>query len=320
MEIYLPFEVIAIAIIKLFVLMAVGYFLYFKRVMNDVFLDKLSLLLVNVLFPCLIFHRIVSSFRFDLFAGWWMLPVCGAALSLVGVFIGFIVNRTILRFPFEKEFMCSTGFQNCGYLPMVLLEFAFSGYVRDRLVIYVFLFIVGFNLLVWGLLPMFLSGNLNTGFRVKHLFTPPVVATGLSLLWVWISGAREINPLIMDPLSEIGRSSFPFAMICLGGYLRRYGVGVTGDKIPLAVGVFLKIVVLPALVLVLLYVFPFNSDLMFFLFLQSVMPTATSLVVIGSYAGGNNAFFSLMIFYTHLAAMFIIPVWFEIYFRVMGAR
>jgi predicted permease len=43
------------------------------------------------------------------------------------------------------------------------------------------------------------------------------------------------------------------------------------------------------------------------------MPTAVSLVVIGSLTGSDNRFISSSIFYTHVVSLFTIPVWLVIY-------
>jgi predicted permease len=48
------------------------------------------------------------------------------------------------------------------------------------------------------------------------------------------------------------------------------------------------------------------------------MPTAVSLVVIGSYTGADNEFFSSSIFYTHLVAIFSIPLWLAVFRFISG--
>ena len=313
MEIQFTFYTIAIAIAKLFVLMLIGYVLYRQRLINDEFTDILSLLLVRVVFPALIISKTITHFSFAEYACWWFLPLAAIVFSLAGMLIGAVIYGFLKGFKSRREFMCSCGFQNCGYLPMNLILFSFAGAIGDRLLVYMFLFILGFNVLMWSLVPLFLSGKLRSGFKVNVLLNPPVVATVFSLLWVAFLGRGSMPPLLMDPLSQLGQAAFPLAMLTLGAYLCRYQAHKPQKKTPLAACAAVKLLLFPILVLPVLVYVPIASDYKFFLFLQSIMPTAVSLVVIGSYAGGDNKFFSSIIFYTHLIAIFSIPLWLAVF-------
>jgi predicted permease len=48
------------------------------------------------------------------------------------------------------------------------------------------------------------------------------------------------------------------------------------------------------------------------------MPTAVSLVIIGTYTGADNRFFSSAIFYSHLASTVTIPLWLLIFNSIFG--
>jgi predicted permease len=67
--------------------------------------------------------------------------------------------------------------------------------------------------------------------------------------------------------------------------------------------------------------FPFiriAEDQRFFFFLQAVMPTAISLVIIGAYTKADNEFLSSVVFYSHLISVISIPLWFQIFAFVSG--
>ena len=309
MEVHFTFLTIVSAIIKLFILVMLGYFLRRRRLIDDSFTDMLSLLLVRVIFPALIFVKTTSFFSFAEFPYWWVLPLVAIFFSLGGMALGLIVYPLLGGYGSKKEFIASCGFQNCGYLPMNIILFSFTGLVQDGLLIFLFLFITGFNILMWSLMPVFLSGDRKRNLSLKELLNPPVVATVISLLWVWFFGKGSVPHVVFDPLKQLGQASFPIAMITLGSYLARYNAHMPKNKLPVIAGVVTKLLVFPALVLGVIYFVPFRQDYKFFLFLQAAMPTAVSLVVIGSYTRANNEYFSSVIFYTHLAAIFTIPMW-----------
>jgi len=319
MDIHLSFYATASAMAKLFILMLVGYTVYRKKLVTSEFVDTLSRLLINIIFPSLIFYKTVSHFSFNEYPFWWALPVIAAGFSIFGMLLGKITVGFLKDFRSQKEFFCAAGFQNCGYLPMNLILFSFAGVLRDRLLIYMFLFIIGFNLLMWSIVPFYLKSGRKMPFHPKVLLNPPVIATVLSLLWVAIFGKGTVPQVIMDPVGQLGQASFPLAMLTLGAYLCRYSAHRPAAGLPVITAVFLKLLVFPLLVLLVLCAVRAGNDLGFFLLLEAAMPTAVSLVVVGSYTGADNRFFSSVVFYSHLAAIFTIPLWIEIYNAIFKA-
>ncbi|MFC1570244.1 AEC family transporter [Candidatus Omnitrophota bacterium] len=313
MEIDFTFSTITLGIIKLFVLMLIGFGLRLKGFINDKFTDMMSLLLIRVLFPALILTKTIEHFDFGEFPYWWTLPLAAILFAIGGMVIGQFIHG-ILKLPgSRKEFISSCGFQNCGYLPMTLILFSFTGLARDRLFIYLFLFIMGFNLLMWSLVPLFLTGSIRKEFKWKILLNPPVVATLVSLIWVALLGRGSMPGVIGHPLSQLGQASFPLAMLMLGSYLCRYRAYLPTNKSSVVTAAIVKLLVFPAIILGIVYFIPINMDFKLFLFLQAIMPTAVSLVIIGSYTEADNDFFSSIIFYTHLAAIFTIPIWLAVF-------
>jgi predicted permease len=144
-----------------------------------------------------------------------------------------------------------------------------------------------------------------------------VVATAVSLIWVALFGKGSMPHLLDAPLRQLGGAAFPLAMLTLGAYLCRHRAHDLSGLPRLAACMAVKLIIFPALVLGALMFFPFGEDLRFFLFLESVMPVAVSLVVIGSYTGADNKFFSGVIFYSHVAAIFTIPLWLAVYNAVL---
>ncbi len=309
MDINITFYAVSLAIIKLFILVLIGYILRLRKVIDDKFIDTLSLLLVRVVFPALIISKTVTHFSFTKYPLWWILPLSAILFSALGAIVGLIIYPFLKNFDSRKEFISSVAFQNCGYLPMNLILFSFAGALQDKLLIYTFLFIVGFNLVMWSFVPFFLAKKKNGMPKRDILLNPPVLATIFSLLVVAIAGPGSLPSVLMDPLRQLGHAAFPLAMLTLGAYLCRYKAYGSSNKGALIAGGVAKLFLLPLLVLPILYFVPLSYDHKFFLFLESMMPTAVSLVVIGSYVKCDNKFFSSSIFYTHIGAIFSIPFW-----------
>jgi len=313
MELQFTFGTIASAIAKIFLVMSAGYALYYFKFIDEKFTDTLSRVLIYVLMPALIVSRTVQHFSFTEYPFWWFLPVSAVLFSLAGLVLGGAVYGLARFRGARKEFISSCAFQNCGYLPMNLILFSFAGAAADDLLLMLFLFIMGFNILMWSLVPLFLTGRLKKDFSFSALLNPPVVATLVSLVWVALFGKGSMPSLLAAPLDQLGNASFPMAMLTLGAYLCRHRAHDLSGASRIAACMGVKLIIMPAIVLAALVLFPLGQDLRFFLFLQSAMPVAVSLVVIGSYTGADNRFFSGAIFYSHVAAVFSVPLWLAVY-------
>ncbi|MDD4012911.1 MAG: AEC family transporter [Candidatus Omnitrophica bacterium] len=317
MQIDFSFITILLAMAKLSLLALTGYLFYQLKLINGEFVDMMSKVLVRLLFPALIVSKTITNLDFKEIPYWWALPLSAMAYALAGMLLGWVVLRVLKGFSSPRELMCASGFQNCGYLPMNLIAFAFAGEAQARLLVYVILFVFGFDLIMWSIVPLFLSGRLRSDFTVSKFFNVPVLATFFSVSWVAIFGNNSLPAVMMDPVGQLGQAAFPMAMFVLGAFLNRYKAFRPKDPGPVAVTTIVKLLVLPALVMPILLMVNMAPDLKFFLFLQAMLPTAVSMVVVGSFTGADNEFLSSVIFYTHLAAIITMPLCLGI-FRVLG--
>ncbi|MDD4956249.1 MAG: AEC family transporter [Candidatus Omnitrophica bacterium] len=309
MEFDISFGVVASTITKIFLLAFTGYAMYFFKLVDDNFTDRMSLLLIWIFFPALIISKTTSHFSFAEYPLWWIFPL----VSVVFCFVGMVSGRITLLFMGKgvpwREFVCVTGFQNCGYLPITLITFSFAGMMSEKLLIYTFLFIQGFNLIIWSVIPVFLSGGNGGKVKIHNILNPPVMATVLSLIWVAVVGKGAVPDIVADPLLKLGAASYPVAMLLLGFYLCRYKVFAPKRKRVMLVASLVKLLVVPAVIFPVLMLVGFPRDMKFFLLLESMMPSAVSLVAIGSFTGADNEFLSGTVFYTHVLSLVTIPLW-----------
>ncbi|MFC1666283.1 AEC family transporter [Candidatus Omnitrophota bacterium] len=316
---FYDFYSIASGILKIFFLLSIGYLLYIRRLIEKKSADAISNILIWACVPALIFTKITSTFDPSEFPGWWFLPICSIGMSFIGACLGYLFQKGLKDFTSRREFISSCAFQNCGYLPMTLVAFACSGAFCDRILVYIFLFIIGFNITVWSFTPAFLSKNPKGGFRISAALNPPVIVTIFSILWVFLVGKDKVPGLIYDPLLTLGNASFPLALIALGAYLAEYRGYSSKNWKALISCLFVKLILLPAAVFILIRYLTLSESLKFFILLEATMPVAVSLIVIGQYVNADNKFLSGIIFYSHLFAIVTIPAWLLVFRNVLGS-
>ena len=307
--------VIFSAIIKLFFIIFLGFYLYRKGILKDESLSFLTTFVINITIPSLIFSNIITHFE----PGKMPSPLIFIALSvgifLLGLFLGILFSFSI-RNSIRREFIALMSFQNCGYLPMNIALFLLPHPLREIFLTYIFLYILGFNILMWSIASFFIFKKKEEKFRMKSILTPPILGTLVSLGIVY-SGTQKFMPsVIVTSLDMIGQTSFVLSMVILGAWLAKsrvkyylYSLSVWGMAI-------VKLIFLPAIVFSIVARSNIYSLLGMFIVLEASMPSAASLPIVVNLRGGNSKFISYGVFITHAVGIVTVPLWIELFLRV----
>jgi len=267
---------------------------------------------VRFFLPCLIISNITRSFDPHQNPTWWILPLCALVMYGIAFCIGFIF---FLR---EKpgikgECILSCTFQNCGFLPLALIAFVCSATECGETLVFVFLFNIVFDVTVWTSSFMVLKNKSDIQKLRVPFINPPSISTLLSLMVVFIFGNDCIPSTISQPVALIGEATFPTALVMMGATLY-FNRGYALDYAPSIVcSICAKLIILPLIIAFILAFVDLNPKFEFIIFLQSIMPTAVTLVLIGEYIRADNKYFSGVIFYSHIISVFTIPAWLLMY-------
>lgn len=310
-------NIIGQATLQLILLGALGFFLVKRNFLPSVALQALSKLLIDLMFPFFIFHELLNNFSFKQFPNWWVYPF----LSFILIFAAFILAqlfspryKTIEE---RKEFLAAVTFSNAGYLPLVLIAALFDSSKAGNLYILLFLFLLGFNLVIWSFGVFLLAGKNDKGSTLAKLFNPPVIAIVLGLLCVFFKANLFIPKALDRSIGLLGNCTLPLVMLVTGGNLAEIKIENILLNKELQLIVFLKLMLLPFLVFAALLFFKIDPLLKFLLILQAGMPTAVSLSVICRSFNLKGELSNQAIFWTHICSMVTLPL-FLFVFRVVA--
>jgi len=316
-EQFYNYQSTTLGVLQLLIIVAIGFVLSVKKLINKDGCNALSTLLIWVCLPALIFTKITVSFDPLASPTWWFLPICSILMAAVGMLVGYGVLFLLPSFKARRELMLSCGFQNCGYLPMALIAFVCSGEACNMFLVYVFLFIIGFNITIWPFSMAFLQKDFRKNFKWHTILNPPAISTIIAIGTVFIFKNSWLPAAIGEPLKLVGDASFPLALILLGAMLKEHGGYHLGRAGALAGCLIAKLVLIPIVCLIVLKFLNLDPMYTFIIFLQSTMPTAVTLVVIGDAAHADVRFLSSTILYTHIGASMTVPVWLMIFNQLM---
>lgn len=315
----IAFKTTFLAVLEILILGLCGFIILKRNLISANGLDVLSKLVVEVTLPLFIFTQLILRFSFSLYPNWYIFPLVSFFINFCGFTIGLVLLRVIGKgIAQKKEFLALSTFQNSGYLVLPLIVALLPKDRADVLLIYLFLFLLGFNLLVWSFGVFLLSDNKRKGFEFGSLFSPTVAAILLGLLVTGLRIDRVIPDIVIRPFKLIGECTIPLAMLVVGGSLALIDFSKSAMKMGAAVGVILaKLVLLPSLALFIVYKFKPAPLVGLLIMLEAVVPSATSLSVITRYYKVKEAdFVNQGIFWTHLLSIFTMPLFLSLFFVI----
>jgi len=313
------FKITSLAVAQIFLLGAIGYFLVKKEILGHEGLNILSRLVVEVALPILIFCQLIKDFRFNLYPNWWSFPLFSIIITALGLLLGLIFSP-LIKGPLHKtQFLSLIAFQNSGYLPLALIGALLPKAKADSMFVYLFLFLLGFNLVIWSFGVYMLSLHENRKFELGSLFSPPVVAIISSLFIIFLGLNRLIPQTVLKPLRMIGDCTVPLAMFVVGGSLALIRLRQI-DKKAMILMVLAKLIILPALGLFLVLRFKLPELIGLLILMQLAVPPATSLSVITRHYKKEDLLISQGVFFGHIVGLVTLPLFLSLYFALIVVK
>jgi len=185
------------------------------------------------------------------------------------------------------------------------------------MLIYLFLLLLGFDLVIWSFGVYLLTHAHTKKFELGSIFSPPVIANILGLLCVASGLNSAIPEIVMRPLEMIGSCTLPLAMFIVGGNLAALRPEHISKR-AMSLMVLSKLIILPAAGLLLIPQMRLPGLMGLMILMQLAMPPATSPSIIIRHYHQDDLFISQGIFIGHIVSLITIPLFLSLYFtRVM---
>lgn len=243
----------------------------------------LSLLTFNALGPCLVFNVITHS---DV-PGDEVLRMAGftAASVFIPAVLAAILGWTLrLERRLAASLVATTLLVNAGNYGLSVVDLAFGEEALAQAAVYFAVAVA----LTWTLgvaVASMGSTDLPTALR-GVLRVPPLYAVVLAVVFMVMDW--QLPPLLDRPVALLSEAAIPVMLLLLGVQLyQNWGIG-DGRHVPLAVG--LRLLVGPAVALLLVPVFGLTGPALQAGLVQAAMPTAVVTTVLAETYGLESAF------------------------------
>jgi predicted permease len=298
-----------LAILDIFVVILAAGVLVRTKVIRQSHIDGLSVATVWVFLPCLMFANIVKTFDPSKFPFWWALPLASGAMVAVGLGLGALLF--LRELPRKRNMLPLAAMANAGYL---VLPVGLALYPKefDTFALYTFLFILGYNPVLWSVGKYLSTARPDEAPRWSSLVTPPAVATLLAV-GIVLFGARPLMPgVVLKGVSLMGSAAVPVATFVLGAVLGSIPIELRSNAGDAARVVLVKLILLPLLTLWVLHATGICGDnllLRRFLLIEAAAAPATGIILqIRSYGGDETKVGSLMMV-AYVVCLATLPLW-----------
>lgn len=211
---------IAVAMLKLMLPMALGYFLFRIGILNTDADARMSKLIIYVTSPCLIFESVMeleATMNEKL-----TLLLVGVVIYAFLIAAGFL-TAFLLRVPENafNTYVCLLVMGNVGFMGLPLA----SSLMGTTGLAYMGILNIHFTLTAYSFGKVLMSrtsGSKSAKFRPMDVVNAATVTGVLTLIFFLLD--VDIPDIVMEPISFMGQVTSPLAMIILGGTLASFSL------------------------------------------------------------------------------------------------
>lgn len=288
---------------KIALVILLGFILAKLNIISESLVKFLNKFVLNFTLPCLILFSFLKEVKHDFLPNIFYL-LSSFILALLSFAIGLLLLKLFRIKSWHRECLVTIVFQNAGYLPLALIDTIFPENVE--LFRAIFFYLIGFNILLfsWGVY------LLKEKFYFKSIVFNPVIITSTIGILLFFNKAAYYTPIsLLQFLKLSGEPTIFLSLFLLGTFIANVDFQPFAYGKQLMVIIIAKLIVIPAAILLIVFIFSFKDMMRFFLLLESSMPSAVFLSLLTSKNNlGQIDIITQAIVATHILSLITIPL------------
>lgn len=266
-------------------------------------------LVVNLLYPALIFSYILGNEALKQPENIVLPPLVGFT-SIVGGFGVCMLIARKLSIGNQREcrtFAFSTGMYNYGYFPIPIIALLFDRETTGVLLVHN----VGVEMAMWALGVGFILSANDPKSLWRRIFSGPVIAILLAVPMNWLGLDERLPNFVFESVNLLGQCAIPLGLILIGATfadLAKVSQLVERVQIP-AYACLLRLGIFPAAFLLGAWLLPFSTELKQVIIIQAAMPCAVFPIVLTRHFDGSPEVALKVVLATTVLSFLTIPLW-----------
>lgn len=236
----------------------------------------------HLIYPCFILDKILGSNAFTSASDVLSPLFLGFTLPLIGIGIG-MIGAKILGLKIgtgSRTFALSAGVQNFGYTAIPVLQPLWPAALPI-----LFVHNLGVESALWSIGIMLISQS--TRIQWKSLINGPIIAVTIGLILVLTKADQYIPKPVTEAVHLLGAGAFPIALVVIGAITYELLKTERPQFRIISLGVFLRLALIPALILATAKFLPIPLALKQVLIVQAAMPSGMTAILFSRIYGGR---------------------------------
>ena len=297
------------ACIPVFAVIAAGYCLRSLRILSKNADKSLLSLVLNLLFPAFIIHHLLDTNSLGSGSIILAAAAIGGLSIIMGLGVAYVAARSIrMEKAHRRTFAVAAGLQNYGFIPIPILLALFG----KEIIPIQLMFSTGLEIVLWTAAIMILTGGKSGGW--KNLLNTPLLTTVACLVLNSIFSVHQLPGILSSPISMLSACAVPVSLLLIGAIIRDLlhrsaGRGNPGTRhLPeIIMAIVVRLIALPALMLLLAGLAPLPLELKRILVIQAAMPAAVFPILLVRRYGGDIATAVRVVMVTMIVSILSIP-------------
>jgi predicted permease len=306
------------AVLPVFTIIGLGLWIRRLNWLSEEADQSLLRVNINLLFPCLIFDKVLGNPALSNLSNLALAPAVGFGTVLLGFALAHVMRflHGLKAGPEARTFNVVVGLYNYGYIPLPLSLMLFSGSETAGVL---FVHNVGVELAMWTLGVMIFTGA-RGGADWKRFLNAPLISI-VAALALNAVGARDYIPTpVAVAVHWLAECAIPVALILVGAVISDHLVDFHsrwGWRV-MASAVLLRIVLLPVAFLILAKYLPATVELKRVIVLEAAMPSAVFPIIMSRHYHGDPPTALRVVIATSAVGLLSIPLWIRFGMRFVG--
>jgi len=310
----IPVHLLFTAILKLFLISTAGYLGVRLSILNNQTIQALSRFVIYITLPCLIIATLGRVLHPDIIRSMALCAAAALGLNLFGILLATTVRPLFIKSgkPGSGLFVSLSSIQNSGYLPIPLITAILPENLREQGLLFTFVYMIVMGIILWTLGVSLVSDRPASGVSetLRRIFNPPITAILLGFLFLipFLKELFDAIPIVMNTLKLVGETTIPLVLIILGGSFAETKAGFSRGVNVIYPAAVMKMVVIPAAVVIFTRITSMNHVFAVVLILQAAMPAAMNHIVVARKYGGDTTMTSRALLVQYIASMATVPM------------
>lgn len=288
--------------ITLSLLMLTGFFANRFGILGRDAQKWMSKLIINITCPALILSSVTTSQRLE--NNRMVLIIFGAAIAYY-LILPFLAKGCALAGPRNRrsEYTCMLIYSNLGFMGIPVA----NAVLGKEAILYISIFMAIFNISIFSYGIILLGGTGGGKLQFKKMINPGTVsAVAAVLLYL---GSISIPTLLLEPITAMGNTTTPLAMMVIGASLANGKVRDLFTEKSMILFTILRLLGLPLLAWVVCQILGVQDRLLAgALILISGMPVASNTVMLCTELNRDGDYIAKGLLISTLASVVTIPL------------